>query len=106
MELVATLTLWCLFSMWLLFPYLDVPRMLVAAAGMLAWIELISLLTWGLASEDCVHRPCSELAEAARLAADTDVPALSAVVLTLVVAQAVRRSRAAGRARATRSRRS
>jgi hypothetical protein len=105
-EVVATLTLWCLFSMWLLFPYLDVPRMLVVAAGMLAWIELISLITWGLASEDCVHRPCSELAETARLAADTDVPALSAVVLALVIAEAVRRGRAVGRARAARSRRS
>ena len=87
-------TWWSLFSVWLLFPHLDVPRMLCRAVGMLMGAEFVAITAWGMASEDCVHRPCSALSEVARTAAGEDLPALSLVVVALAVAHAVRRRRA------------
>src|SRR5919202_6294338 len=95
-EVVATATLWGLLSAWLLFPHLGVPLILRRAAAMLLWAELLSLLTWGFGSENCVQRPCAPLAEAGRAAAGTDVPLLSVVVVALAVAYGLRRHRRTG----------
>jgi hypothetical protein len=90
-------TLWVLFSIWLLFPYLAVPRMLTRAAATLLAFEFVTVTTWGFATEDCVRRPCGALSEATRSAAGLDLPALTVVVIGLAVADAVRRERASRR---------
>jgi hypothetical protein len=99
MEVIATATLWGLFSAWMLFPLMGVPRMLARAAGALVWAEFVGLLVWGFASEDCQTRPCSALAEAARTAVSQDVPALGTVLVALAVADGARRLRRTQRVR-------
>ena len=90
MEVVAALTLWSLFSAWLLFPRVGAPRMLRTAAAVLMWLEFLALLTSGYAR--------GALGQAARIAAGVDLPALTVAMLALGVAYAVRRVRA-GRSR-------
>jgi hypothetical protein len=82
---VAALTLWCLFSAWLLFPRVGAPRMLRTAAALLMWLEFLALLTWSYA------------VEAARIAAAVDLPALTLAMLTIATAYAARRSAGARR---------
>ena len=99
MVVIATGTLWLLFSMWLLFPYLEMPRMLVTAAAALMWIEFLALTGYGLASENCTQRPCSVLSETLRDAAGLDLPALAGVVFVLAGAEIARTHRRAARRR-------
>jgi hypothetical protein len=96
MELIAAVTLWGLFSAWLLFPQLGVPRMLRLAVAWLSWLELVAVLVWAFGSEDCVRRPCGAVAETGRSAAGLDLPLLSVAVLCLAVAYGLRRGRNAG----------
>jgi hypothetical protein len=91
MKLVAAATLWFLFSAWLIFGHVGVARMLRLAVASLMWLEFVAVLVWSFGSEDCVRRPCGPLAEAGRSAATIDLPALSVVVLALVVADGMRR---------------
>jgi len=98
-KLVAAATLWCLFSGFLVFPHIGVPPLLRIATGMLMWLELLTALTWGYAGEGCAQRPCSPLAETARAAAGLDIPALSLVVLGLVIAHGLRGRRLSARRR-------
>ena len=93
MELTSAATLWGLFSAWLLFPRLGVPRMLLRAVAALIWLELLAVLTWAFGSEDYTSRPCTPLAETGRTAAGLDVPLLSLAVLVLAFAYGVRRTR-------------
>jgi hypothetical protein len=93
MEIVATATLWGLWSGWLLFPAFGVPRMLRVAAGGLIFAELIALGVWSYGSLGCGQRPCAALAEAGRTAASIDIPALSVAVLGLAVGWGMRRYR-------------
>ena len=93
--LITAATLWILFSIWLLFPYLAVPRMLTSAAATLLGLEFVAVTVYGFATEDCTRRPCSAVSEATRSAAGVDLPALTAVVVTLAVAHAIRRRRRA-----------
>jgi hypothetical protein len=95
MKLVAAATLWCLFSAWLIFGHVGVARMLRTAVASLMWVQFGAVLVWSFGTEDCVRHPCAPLAEAGRSAATIDLPALSAVVLALVVADGIRRRRAA-----------
>jgi hypothetical protein len=97
-RLVMAAALWGLFSAWLLFPYLGVPRMLRRAIAMLLALEFVTITAWGFATEDCVHRPCSAVSETTRAAAGIDLPALGAVVVVLAVAYAIRSRRRAGAA--------
>ena len=97
MVVIATGTLWLLFSMWLLFGCLDMPQMLCRAAGALMWIEFIALTGWGVASESCAQRPCSVLSETLRAAAGIDLPLLAGVVFVLAGAEIARRNRRAQR---------
>ena len=95
MVVIATGTLWLLFSMWLLFPYLDMPRMLCGAAAWLMWLEFIALTGYGLASETCTERPCGVMSETLRSAAGFDLPALTVVVFVLAGAELARQNRRA-----------
>lgn len=93
MELVAAATLYGLFSAWLLFPLFGVRRMLITSAAALMWIEFVAVIAWGLTREDCARGSCSALGEAAGAAVAVDLPVLSAAVVALAVADAVRRRR-------------
>ena len=86
-------TLYGLFSAWLLFPLLGVPRVLTNSAAVLVWLEFLAALTWGYTREDCARGSCSGLAEVARSAVAVDLPVLSIVVVALAVAHGVRRWR-------------
>ena len=97
MVVIATGTLWMLFSMWLVFPYLDMPRMLCGTAACLMWLEFIALIGYGFASESCAERPCGVLSETLRSAAGLDLPALTGIVLVLAGAQLVRQNRRTNR---------
>jgi hypothetical protein len=97
--LVSAATLWVLFSIWLLFPHLAVPRMLTRAAATLLALEFVTVTAYGFATEDCTHRPCSPVSEATRTAAGVDLPGLTVVVIALAVAHAIRLHRAARRVR-------
>ena len=91
--MTAAATLYGLFSAWLLFPRMGVPRMLTIATAMLMWLEFLAVLTWSYASEGCARRPCGPVADVAATAAAVDLPALSIVVVVLAVGDAVRRRR-------------
>ena len=93
MELVAAATLWGLWSAFLLFPALGLPRMFMRAAGGLIVLELIALAVWSYGSAGCQGRPCAPLAEAGRTAASQDLPLLAVAVVALSVAWGVRRRR-------------
>jgi hypothetical protein len=84
-ELTATATIWAMFSCFLLFPLLGLPRLLRRTAVALLVAELLALATWSYGSEDCVARPCSAIAETGRSAAAVDVPLLSAALVVLAV---------------------
>jgi hypothetical protein len=86
-------TLWVLFSIWLLFPYMAVPRMLMRATAILLTLEFLAVTAYGFATEDCTNRPCSAVSEATRSAAGVDLPALTLVVIALAVAHALRAAR-------------
>jgi hypothetical protein len=95
-ELTAAATIWAMFSCFLLFPLLELPRLMRRTAMTLLVAELLALATWSYGSERCVERPCSALAETGRSAAALDVPLLSAGLVMVAVGHGVfrwRRSR-------------
>jgi membrane associated rhomboid family serine protease len=96
-ELVASATLYGLFSAWLLFPLFGVRRMLRTSTAVLMWLEFLAVLTWGFTMEDCARGSCSALAKAAGAAVAVDLPALATAVVALAVADAVRRQRGSSR---------
>jgi hypothetical protein len=95
--LVASATLYGLFSAWLLFPLFDVRRMLRTSTTVLMWLEFLAVLTWGYTREDCARGSCNALAKAASAAVAVDLPALATAVVALAVADAVRRQRGSPR---------
>jgi hypothetical protein len=90
-ELVAGSTIWVMFSCFLLFPLLGLPRRLSWAAMTLLVAELFALGAWGYGSKNCVERPCGAGAEAGRTAATIDIPLLALALIVLAVMH-VRRS--------------
>ena len=96
MELTAAATIWAMFSCFLLFPLLGLPRLMRRTAMTLLVAELLALATWSYGSEGCLEHPCSALAETGRSAAALDVPLLSAGLVALAAVHGVfrwRRSR-------------
>jgi hypothetical protein len=90
--LAAALTIWVMFSAWLIADCAGLPRPVARIALLLLVLELASLAVWSYGSESCDERTCAPLAQAAGIAARTDVPILAGafVVIALV------RVRAAG----------
>ena len=100
--LAAGLTVWILFSFWLIAACLPATRELRRIAICLLTAELGVLLLWSYGTENCATTGCAPLAQAAGVAARVDVPVLSALFLAVAVAHMGRRHgspRAAGRAR-------
>jgi hypothetical protein len=83
-------TLWALWTAFLVLPLLGVPRFVLSGVTALLSMELLALLAWGYGSETCVARPCGAIAETARLAAFVDIPGLTAILLGLTLARALR----------------
>ena len=82
----AALTIWVMFSLWLVAGMARLPPRVGQVALLLLLAELTSLAVWSYGSEGCDERTCAPLAQAAGIAARTDVPILAAafVVATLV----------------------
>ena len=77
----AAITLWTMFSLWLLAPMVGLPRVTSRIAIVLLGVELVALLGWSYGIEGCEDETCAPLARAAGIAARTDVPALAAAFL-------------------------
>src|SRR5215210_4942356 len=90
-ELVATLTIWALFSSFLIFPLAGLPAWWQRTAMTLLVVELVALAAWSYGSVGCDERPCAPLAETGRAAAALDVPVLAAVLIVLAVVYGRRR---------------
>jgi hypothetical protein len=97
MEVTATVTIWGMFSCFLLFPLLRLPRLMQRTAMALLLAELVALAMWSYGSEGCVERPCSAVAETGRTAAALDIPVLSALLVVLATFRVVRSLRRARR---------
>ena len=86
----AALTLWILFSCWLIASCVQAPRRLRRTAMSLLVAELGVLLLWSYGTEFCQEADCAPLARAAGIAARVDLPILSALFLAGIAAQALR----------------
>jgi hypothetical protein len=83
-EVIATATIWSMFSCFLLFPRLGLPAVWHRTAmGLLAG-ELVALGAWSYGS------PGEPVAEVGRAAAGIDIPLLSLALIVLAVAQGLR----------------
>jgi hypothetical protein len=91
--LAAALTVWILFSIWLLAPLLHLPAGIARVAAALLAVEFVTLLLYSYGSSGCVERTCAPVAQAFGIAARTDIPALAAVFVGFAVWQAARRLR-------------
>jgi len=77
----AAFTVWTMFSVWLIAYAAGLPARIGRIAIVLLWVELGALLVWSYGSQGCDERTCAPLAQAAGIAARTDVPILAAVYL-------------------------
>jgi hypothetical protein len=89
-EVVATATIWSMFSCVLLLPRLGFPPLMHRTAMALLVAELVALAMWSYGSEGCVQRPCSAAAETGRTAATFDVPLLALGLVSLAIISGVR----------------
>jgi len=90
----AAITLWTMFSLWMLAPLLDARGAVRRLAGAVLGAELVALLAWSYGTEHCDGRACAPLVQVAGIAARTDLPALAAVVVVVSVVH-IRRASAA-----------
>jgi hypothetical protein len=91
---VAAFTIWVLFSLWLIAGCAGLPHPIGRVAMGLLLLELGSLMIWSYGSESCDERTCAPLAQAAGIAARTDVPILAAAFLVFAVVRLTRGARA------------
>jgi len=89
--LAAAITIWTMFSLWLIVPLARLPDSIARVAAILVSAELIALLAWSFGTERCDEATCAPVAQAAGIAARTDIPALSAAFLVFALVR-VRRS--------------
>jgi hypothetical protein len=87
----AAITLWTMFSLWLIAPLVGMPHGTARVAIVLSVLELLVLLVWSYGVEGCDERSCAPIAQAAGIAARTDLPALAAAFLVLTALQLRRR---------------
>jgi hypothetical protein len=96
--LAAALTIWVMFSLWLIAGCISLPRQVPRIAMVLLGLELVSLAVWSYGSENCDEHTCAPFAQAAGIAARTDVPILAATFLVITVLRLGRGTRAAAHA--------
>ncbi len=99
--IAAALTVWILFSVWLIVPHAGLPPSLGRVAGALLWTELVALFVWSYGSDGCGERTCAPVAQAAGIAARTDLPILAGAFLAIAAVQLARRRRDQPPARTT-----
>jgi hypothetical protein len=87
----AALTLWVMFSLWIIAGCVSLPQPVGRVALVLLLLELGSLLIWSYGAEQCDERTCAPLAQAAGIAARTDVPILAVMFLVITVVRLWRR---------------
>jgi hypothetical protein len=93
----AAMTLWTMFSLWLIAHCAELPARIGRFAVVLLAVELSLLAIWSYGSEGCDERTCAPLAQAAGIAARTDVPILGGVYVVCVVLWLTRSDRARAR---------
>jgi hypothetical protein len=91
--LAAAITLWTMFSLFLIAPLARLPATIGRVAATLCAVELVALLTWSYGVERCVEPTCAPVAQAAGIAARTDIPALAAAFLVFAFLRLRRLSR-------------
>ena len=94
--LAAAATVWILFSLWLIVPLLHLPRSLSRVAAVLLWAELIALLIHSYGVQGCNDATCAPAAQAAGIAAKTDVPILTVAFVAIACILLARRARVGG----------
>jgi hypothetical protein len=85
--LAAAITVWTMFSVWLIAPHARIPARIARLAGILCVVEILALLLWSYGAEKCFQPTCAPLAQAAGMAARTDIPALAAAFLVIALVQ-------------------
>jgi hypothetical protein len=93
----AAMTIWTMFSVWLIAHCAGLPARIGRVAMYLLTVELGLLAIWSYGSEGCDERTCAPLAQAAGIAARADVPILATVYLIGVVLWLTRSERARAR---------
>jgi hypothetical protein len=93
--LAAALTIWTMFSLWLIVPLARLPDSIARVAAILVSAELIAIFAWSFGTERCTDAMCAPVAQAAGIAARTDIPALSAAFLVFAFVRLRRSGQAA-----------
>jgi hypothetical protein len=83
-----------MFSVWLIAHCAELPPRIGRLAMGLLVVELVMLGIWSYGSEHCLERTCAPIAQAAGIAARTDVPILAAVYVACAVIWLTRTSQA------------
>jgi hypothetical protein len=96
--LAAALTIWGMFSVWLIADFAGFPRAVARTAMLLLALELVALAVWSYGSERCDERTCAPIAQASGIAARVDVPILAGVFVVIALLRLGRRARTTGRA--------
>ena len=81
--LTAAITVWLMFSLWLIAPHAQAPPRICRVAGLMCSAELLALLVWSYGVEVCAERTCAPVAQAFGTAARIDIPLLAAAFLVL-----------------------
>ena len=79
--LTAAITVWLMFSLWLIAPHAQAPPRIGRVAGLMCSAELLALLVWSYGVEVCAERTCAPVAQALGIAARVDIPLLAAAFL-------------------------
>jgi hypothetical protein len=90
--IVWGVTLWILWSCWLLAQFMGAPAAITRVSGALLVAELLML---AVHSFGCGDRGCAAAGTVAGDAASLDIPALALVCLTIAIAREWRRARRA-----------
>ena len=91
--LIAAITLWMMFSLFLIAPLAGLPDSIGRVAMILCAAELVAMLMSSYGVDGCGDPPCTPLAQAAGIAARTDIPALAAAFLVVAAVRLRRASR-------------
>jgi hypothetical protein len=89
--LAAALTIWGMFSLWVIGPTVCAPAAIPTTALGLVAAELVALGLYSYGVESCRGDTCLALAQAAGVAARTDVPILAALFVVLALVRLRRR---------------
>jgi hypothetical protein len=88
----AAITIWTMFSLWLIVPLAGLPRAIARVAGILASVELLAVFAWSFGTDHCTEPTCAPVGQAAGIAARTDIPVLTAAFLVFALVALRRRT--------------